>query len=342
MALANLLIGSHIASFKDIDLHKNIQTITDQRGPRLVVHNFPYRDGGKVETLGSKPNRTTWTLIFNGADWVDQIRRVEASIANDPSGILIHPIYGQMRVVCEGFPSSVVNVPEALNSVSVTLSFVEDVANLGFAETIGIASLQATAEQAVFDAQAKGVAKTKPKNLGQILALVGLGLGGQGPVLAILAAINKFTTAASNVIDSLFTVAITDNIDPSIPAKMIATGTALAELEVIYQSEFFTLQSTAQNYDAIVAAEVAYSACLDLQDAVSLQTSGYFSYVVPGPTSIAVLAGYFYGQGALSFIDQILGINRIPDPTNIPTGTVLTLPPIPSMPIVASLGIPNF
>jgi hypothetical protein len=40
-----------------------------------------------------------------------------------------------------------------------------------------------------------------------------------------------------------------------------------------------------------------------------------------------VLAAARYGTRALSVLDQILTLNSIPDPTAIPAGTVLLLPP---------------
>src|SRR5438477_3560 len=122
----NVLTGSSIASFKGIELHRYLVSFSDSRGPRVVTHESPKRDGAKIELMGRKPHRSDWQLIFTGRDWISTLRRLVSSIDDNPSGLLVHPIYGQMQVVCEGFDRASVNVAEATDTVSVPLVFIED------------------------------------------------------------------------------------------------------------------------------------------------------------------------------------------------------------------------
>lgn len=154
----------------------------------------------------------------------------------------------------------------------------------------------------------------------------------QALATALSDAANAYATAA-------YAAASTNTVDPSLQTLLNAVSTALAEVETALQADPASLASVAQVYESLALAEVTYAACLDLADEVALATSGSYLYVVPGNTSIAVLAGQQYGQAALSVIDQILTLNSIPDPTNIPSGTRLLMPPRPTGPVPV---IPGF
>ena len=45
MAAQNVLTGSSIASFKGIELHRYLISLTDSRGPRIVTHEPRLSDG---------------------------------------------------------------------------------------------------------------------------------------------------------------------------------------------------------------------------------------------------------------------------------------------------------
>jgi prophage DNA circulation protein len=304
MAKTNVLTGSRIAAFKGIELHTYLQVITDSRGPRVVVHEFPNRDGAKTETLGRKPHRTSWQLTFTGTGWIDTLLELVRSIDDDPNGLLVHPIYGQMQVTCGGFDRSVVNIPDATDTVTIEVSFTEDQTDLGLVEQQGLAAKQQGVSSAVADFQ---------------------DAASQWSDTGTVSAVESLASAATTYADVAFTAATTLVVDPSLGPRLDAVGAALATAEQALLGDSHGLGSM-QTYDALAMAEVVYAACLDLADEVALETTGFQQFTVQGPTSIAVLAAQVYGQGALSKIDQILTLNDLPDPTNIPAGTVLTLP----------------
>jgi hypothetical protein len=133
---------------------------------------------------------------------------------------------------------------------------------------------------------------------------------------ALASAANDSATAAAASAQSA--------VDPSLETKLgvVALGT---------QSVIAAISGdplgvgTAAIYDALAAAEVLYSTCQDLADAVVAARPPVLEFVVSGTTSIAVLAADRYGKDAIGRIGKILSLNNIPDPTAIPAGTNLKL-----------------
>jgi hypothetical protein len=313
VARKNLLTGSQIASFTPdggdtFELHESLQVITDSRGPRVVVHEFPNRDGAKVETLGRRPHKTEWQLTFVGVTWLTQLTTLVAAIDASPGGLLVHPIYGQMRVVCQGFDRSVLDIVNATDTVTLPLVFIEDQVDLTLADQQGLAALQQQVSTSIDDFNAE--------------------LGSYNDT-GTLSAGSTLSSNASSYADAAFTAASTNNVDPSLGAQLGSVGSALSSFEAAIAQDSTAAQSIAQSYNVLAAAEVIYMACLDLADEVAFVTSGATEYVVPGLTSIAVLAAARYQQRAISVLDEILRLNAdvIDDPTAIPEGTRLILPP---------------
>jgi hypothetical protein len=114
-------------------------------------------------------------------------------------------------------------------------------------------------------------------------------------------------------------------IDASLESQLATVALSTAAIIAAISSDPVGL-GTAATYDALAAAEVVYAACQDLADAVMAARPPIIEFVVPGVTSIAVLAAQRYGSQAISRIDEILSLNVIPTPTAIPAGTKLILP----------------
>lgn len=323
MAKTNLLTGSEIASFtpdsgelgsafgvstgSKIELHQYLQRITDSRGPRVVVHEFPNRDGARVETLGRKPHRTQWDLTFVGPDWRKTLLSLVRAIDASPSGLLVHPVYGQMRVVCHGFDQSVLELAQLTDTVTVALVFTEDAvdSSLQTEQQQGVAAKQ----QAVSSASTDFATAAAPY------------LSAASQISSLISASTSYATAA-------FTADTTATPDPSLGSLLNAVGSAVAIVQAAIAADPVALASSAQSYDAFAASEVLYAACIDMDDEVRLESVGFFTYIVPGDTSIAVLLQQLYRDRALGVLDQVLQINadKVRDPTNIPASTELTLP----------------
>lgn len=303
MAQTNQLTGSQIAKFSNVEVHRYLKKITDTRGPRRVEHNFPYRDGAKQETLGRKPHRTEWLLTYTGPTWIADFLQLADAIDSSPSGILVHPIYGQMNVVCDGFDRATVDVVEALDTIDVPLVFLEDQLDLGLTQQATVASAQ---QQVVSDGQnlqAQAAAYTS----------------------AILAA-QTMVDLATGYAAAAFAAVTSAIADPTLPQQLDSVGSSCVALEAAILADP-AAQGSALSYDALAAAEVLYTDCLLMADIVAQQTIGFVQYVVPGDSSLAVILQAQFGAQAINYYDQTLRLNpTLLDPTSVPAGFQLVLP----------------
>lgn len=302
----NALTGSHIAAFKGIELHKNLSVFVDSRGPRVVVHEFPFRDGAKVETLGRRPHRTDWTVTFTGPKWKDDFLELARSIDDAPGGLLVHPIYGQMQVVCQGFDRATVNVVEATNTIVVPLTFIEDQLDVGLDEQATTASVKQDTDVAIeeFNTAAEPYTST-----------------------TAVAAVASFSSLATTFAAAALASAQNQTADASLFAQIEGLSAQLGATQAALQADPVAAQSVAQVYDVLAASEVVLSQCMALSDQISLETVSFERYVVQGRTSITIVAQRLYGNAAINYIDQLLALNpHVVDPTNIPAGTILLVP----------------
>lgn len=301
----NALTGSHIASFKGVKLHKYLSVIVDTRGPRVVVHEFPFRDGAAIETLGRRPHRTEWTVTFTGPDWLDQFMELAQAIDADPSGLLVHPIYGQMQVVCEGFNRATVNVVEATDTIVVPLTFIEDALDKNLDTETTVAS--ATQDLYTYVDDFNSSTSSYDASTQQTCATFSGGA-------------SAFATAALASVQ-------TQVADPSLAVQLDAIAQNLGLVQAALLASPLAAQSVAQVYDALAAAELVAAQCYVISDQIALETTSYIRLVVQGRTSITVLAQRIFGANAISYIDLMLQLNpQITDPTNIPAGAVMIIP----------------
>lgn len=302
----NALTGSHIAAFKGIELHKNLSVFVDSRGPRVVVHEFPFRDGAKIETLGRRPHRTDWTVTFTGPSWKDDFLELAQAIDDAPGGLLVHPIYGQMQVVCQGFDRATVNVVEATNTIVVPLTFIEDQLDIGLDENATTASVKQDTDVAIeeFDVAVEDYVSA-----------------------VCAAACASFSSLATTFAAAALLSAQSQTADASLFAQLEGISAQLGVVQAALQTDPLAAESVAQVYDALAASEVVFSQCMALSEQITLETVSFVRHVVQGRTSITILAQRLYGNAAINYIDQLLALNpHVTDPTNIQAGTVLLVP----------------
>ncbi len=303
MAKTNALTGSYTAKFKAIELHENLTMISDSRGPRTVVHEFPYRDGAKIEVLGRKPHKTVWTITFTGPDWLKQFRALSDDIDKDPSGTLIHPIYGQMQVVCQGFDGASVNIPEATDTITFPLTFMEDQLDLGVKEQQSVSTLKQDVDAAGENLTAAAAAWTQAALL-----------------------VEAMVNAAGDYAAAAFESVANATINPSLSIQLAGVGVAMEAAQAAILADPAAIGTTF-TYDAIAGSEVLYAACLILGDEVALDGVGYELFMVEGLTSIAILCGQRYGSRALEMVDPVLQLNpNLSDPSRIQAGTPVIFP----------------
>ena len=109
--------------FKDMDLSGNLVAWNDKIGIRLAGHQYLKRDGAEQEHMGAEPGRFSMRLCFLGATWAKQYLAFVASIRKDPKGQMVHPLFGTLRVACEGIPDAAVTPGTERDSINLAVSF---------------------------------------------------------------------------------------------------------------------------------------------------------------------------------------------------------------------------
>jgi len=300
--------GFQGCSFKGIDLSKNLTEWRDTRQQSLAPHRYIKKDGAEVEVLGRKPHQVKAMLAYAGSSWRADWLPLAASLDQDPSGLLVHPVYGQMPAVCEGYQDAAMNVELAANLYIVPLTFIEN--QLGAAvqsQTSGPRAIQERTE-------AHGAALLqRAAKQGRVANNIG-----------------RYVTTALG-----YAQAAADQTEQALSyGRLLESQLAQVELGAASAREAIRADPTtgddAARYEMFALIELLYDDCVQLDGAVrTTRAPALIVYEVPSMTQIAALAVRFYGPGGLSRIDEILANNSgfIPNPAAIAPGTLLTLAP---------------
>src|SRR5262249_46314848 len=153
------------------------------------------------------------------------------------------------QVVCEGFDRAAVNIPEATDTITVPLVFVEDQLDQGLVD-------QATAQ---------GVAAREQN----VTSAVSDFLDAVAPYVSsdAVAAAAALAAGASSYATAAALAAQNAAVDPSLRSKLDAVALGLEDAIAAILTDPLAV-GTATTYDALAAAEVVYASCLDLADAV--------------------------------------------------------------------------
>lgn len=306
----NLLVGSKQTYFQPDDggaalpLHRYLQTVQDTIRPRLAVHEYLKVDGAEVELMGQSPDTFRFSLCFVGPQWRDQYLLVSARLAKSPKGILTHPVFGDVRVACQGIEGASINVPQSINSVDVPISFIADA--IDSTRDDGNATTQSEASK-IPPAIAGMLAKAAQFAAAATQAAVdALAVSAQAFADAAIAA-TQDGTADSSLTTQLGTVALdAETAENAIIADPANTGGAVA-------------------YEATAACEELAALCADTAAAYEASKPPLIQYTVASDTDVLTLASLLYGPQASARVEEIMQLNRIPNPYRITSGTVLLL-----------------
>lgn len=315
----NRLIGSKQAEFTPNDggaaivLHRNVTSGTHTLKPRLAIHEYLKRDGAEVEWMGNSPNRYTYSLVFVGSDWRAQYVAVAARLQTQPKGILVDPVFGRVKVACEGIDGASWDVGQATNAITVPIAFTSD--------EVDPQSFQAE-QTASVNVKASDITDAIDDFETQVAALRNTGFQPSAATVTSLALVSSTGAAYAEAASD----ASNDNIaDPSLDTKLSAVEASTSATITMLEAEGTDLPN-AELFPVVNGCEQVYARCLELSDAVSAARPVVISYTVPGDTGIIALCARLYGSQADDQIEQVLVLNRIPNPALIPGGTVLRLP----------------
>jgi len=317
--------------FKDLDLEGALVSWNDVIGIRLARHAYLKRDGAEQEPMGAEPGRFTMRLALMGPNWAANYRALVASIRKEPRGLLVHPLLGNLRVACHGISDASSEPGRAKRLLEVTLGFEEDALDT----TVVAESFTAPAAAAArVNAQAakfqKEVAPSSTSTgLGKVLATVTrtsavadtLAVAAAKTIAGASAALLSATNAYSTAVQAVASGAL----DPSLPAKLTACGLATdAAVEALLDPALMS-RPGARAQPAVSAAVELYAACVQLDVALAATRPPLIPYTLDGATNLFVLAARLYPGQAILRANDILALNRVPNPFSVPVGTVLQL-----------------
>lgn len=87
------------AAFRGVSFE--VDTADSEHGKRNAVHEFPFRDTPYCEDLGRKARRFSIEGYFVSDDHVDRKHRLAQAIEASGPGVLAHPYYGTVSVICD-------------------------------------------------------------------------------------------------------------------------------------------------------------------------------------------------------------------------------------------------
>lgn len=137
------------ASFRGVPF--GVDVAEDERGQRLVVHEFPGRDKPFLEGMGRAPNRITVEGFLVGDDYLDRLDALQAACLQPGAGELVHPYYGKLQVECETIKSRHDKTEQRM--VRVSLAFVEVGAVVPVAKAVATGARAAKSAADVVDSQ---------------------------------------------------------------------------------------------------------------------------------------------------------------------------------------------
>ncbi len=318
MAKKSVLSDASAFKFKDVDLSGAVISWDDTLAERLAGQEYLKRDGAEQEDMGSRPGAFTFRCVFIGEGWAKKYRDLVSSIRKDPKGQLVHPILGTIDAACTGITGASVTPQQAVDTITFTIGFVEDSLSTAFA----------TEQQQGADTKAADVSDNTSAANDAVAALVTLGATPNGATMPPGVAAISATSVAMNAATASYTasaLAASSSLSPdlTLASQLAAAGTATQAFISALIAD--TTSSDASKYDALVAAELVYSSCLELDATIAALRPLIVTYVVPTTTSLAAIASLFYGSDAEAKMDEMLTLNRIQNPAAIPFGTILQL-----------------
>jgi len=284
--------------FGGMELHALARELIDSRQQRVAVHEFDRRPGGQTEPMGRGPHSTRATLVWIGDQGFQDALRFGAMLDDNPTRLLVHPLYGRMQATCKGFDGANLRASEP-NTYYTPVEFLES--NLD-------ASLVTQAAQGV-PAKA-GAIREGVETFTSFAATWSI---------TITAGVQLFLEAAANFATLALDAVDDGTLDPGLGSELATlltmTGTAQAELRSV---------NTPEAAQAADQCEVIAANARELGDALQATKPAPTVYVVPSDLPPIAVANLLYGAAAAQHLDalfinnpSIVGLDPVPAGTRL-------------------------
>lgn len=291
----------------------DVITTRDTFRRAIIRHEYPRRDGAELDDEGALAREVDCLLIFSDPrkalpddppDWIGLNHRERferfVKVANaGKAREFVHPLYGSFPARCESFEAS--SAGENRDQISVQAKFVEDGLNpVALTATIAKPIEGGAAAVDVEAKAASSAAAALPAGDGELVT-------------------DTATSAAEEVARW--------DANPDIDPNEVTTGLQRISDDIDTTIRRLDLLSTPNGYPTYRAlarlhAQVRRAAERARRDAPALIQ---ITTAAASPLRV-LLADVFGAAGADAHMAEAIRLNRIPDPTLVEAGTVLTLP----------------
>ncbi len=309
----NVIPGGYAFSYigrnapSTLALHRWTVAISDSLKNRIAKHSYLKRDGSEKEPMGADDGVFRFRLELVGDDCTATYRAIAAYLRKYPRGSLFHPLLGQIQVASEGVDGGEWNAG-SVNLVSVALTFSEDALDAA----IAVNAIPSPATQQAAVATSTATLTTTASAWSTLASTIAL----------VSTVVTKATAYAQVAIRVYQSGNLTDQLGLLLNGVKSATQALAIALPLDG-----TIANEARRAQIVIAAEQSYASCLRMQYSILAIRQVAQPFTVQGTmTAGAVASRVFPGTGA-SRVDQILALNRIPNPYAIPPGTRLKVPP---------------
>jgi len=277
--------GTQAFEFGALQLHGVLLGWQDTRKRRVANHEFDRRDGGQTEDMGRAQHQLRVTLYFADSAGLDTARQFVRLIDENPTRLLIHPLYGRMTMTCMGIDGASLQVQVAVNCYTIPCDFIES--NLD-------AQIVSQSNQGV-------PATSQAVNINAALVLAYL-----NQFSAIATELNSAAGTSMAFASAAYSAATNQEPNPGLPSLLDGAVNA-------NQAAILALRATSgdspEAADAVAAVQVLAASCLDLGAAYLAQRPPVIEYVTQEPVHVLVLASMLYPGTGTSRVDEILANN---------------------------------
>lgn len=274
---------------KRLDLHGALVGWSDRLAMGLAEHQILKRDGAIHQNMGAKPRTFSFVCVLLGKDLTTRYKALLDTLEEDPTGTLIHPRFGSLPAVCRDI-SAGERPADELNTIRFTLEFVQT--GLRSVEKPNAEALAAAA----METMAGLMSDPSPRALSNPIANL------QASTLAYQQKVNQFAQGQVPISEL-------GQVLQTIHARM-------SELRAVANFPYRIKAQAALVFSNILAS---YNAAVSSRPPV-------VSFLLPGGMSIHRLCASLYGgKHAKAMVQELMNLNRIPNPYHIPAGTTLLL-----------------
>lgn len=352
-------------TFGSRNLSGRALSYTGKTARRAATHTFPKRDGASEEDMGRDQRSLEVSIVFTGDTCAKDYQEFEADVAKKPSQLLTHPIAGQWQAFCRG-PQHRIDFSKAINQIEVTVLFTEDQLDANVPTDVldvSTAKQNASTQQSSFqqsvaafmgelakfqtasaavlnqiDDAVDQVVSVATAPVAFMTSVINVALGAsskiKGALASIQAANDALVTSVQSLIDATVDVfdGVNDTADPGSADSIATLVQAIQDDASTLEDALMAAQATpAGCADAFAEVEVMVDCALSLKEAIAASQPPTARMIVPRTMSLVafaqkVIADLDLGYDAMTFASAILGLNRIPNPAQIPGGSTLIVP----------------